>query len=174
MSLRHQHSFWGSLSPLGGLTGAGILIMASARLSWAITIAGSLFWVFTLTSLSYNFLLSAIGKKFFPVQGRSAVYTCLSAFFGSTYLLMFWLICPFAAFETFMLLLLVPLFCAQIGITGSSILEISSDNSSDNLEQSESLHQAQNKNPDILECVSESFSQAATLAFLTIAFSIVR
>ena len=80
MSLDKQHSFWGSLSPLGGLMGAGLLVMASARLSWAVTIAGSLFWVYGFTSFTFS-LLSSIGaggtegKRFFPVQGRTAVYT---------------------------------------------------------------------------------------------------
>jgi hypothetical protein len=156
MSLSRQHSFWGSLSPLGGLTGAGLLIMTSARLSWAITVAGSLFWVYGLTTFTYVFLQSSIGNKFFPVKGRAMLYTCLASFFGSVYLLMFWLLCPFAAFETFMLLLLVPLFCASSGI----------------IEQIQS--QSEKSQSDIFEYISDSVSQAASLAGLIIAFSILR
>ena len=156
MSNNRQHSFWGHLSPLGGLTGAGLLIMTSARLSWAITVAGSLFWVYGLTTFTYAFLLSSIGNKFFPVKGRAVLYACLAAFFGSVYLLLFWLICPFAAFETFMLLLLVPLFCASSGF----------------IEQINS--QSEKSRIDILEYLSDSISQAASLAGLIIAFSIIR
>jgi hypothetical protein len=156
MSLSRQYSFWGSLSPLGGLTGAGLLIMASARLSWAITVAGSLFWVYGLTAFTFSFLLKAFGNKFFPVKGRISLYTCIAAFFGSVYLLMLWLLSPFAALEVFLLLLLVPLFFAGSGV----VQQISS--------------QSENYQIDIFEYVSDVVSQAVHLAGLLIAFSIVR
>jgi len=156
MSINRQHSFWGALSPLGGLTGAGLLIMASARLSWAITVAGSLFWVYGLTTFTYAFLLSVLNKNFFPAAGRVSIYACLAAFFGSIYLFLFWLLCPFAAFETFALLLLVPLFCAGSG----NIDQIKSPN--------------EKAQYDVLDYVSDSIAQAASLAGLIIVFSIVR
>jgi len=156
MSLNRQYSFWGSLSPLGGLTGAGLLIMASTRLSWAITVAGSLFWVYGLATFTFVFLLSTIKNKFFPVEGRITLYTCIAAFFGSVYLLLFWLLCPFAALENFLLLLLVPLFCAASGII-DQILSLS-----------------ENSQTDIFDFVSDSISQAASLAGLIVAFSILR
>ncbi|MCL2410661.1 MAG: hypothetical protein FWC97_03365 [Treponema sp.] len=156
MSINSQYSFWGSLSPLGGLTGAGLLIMASARLSWAITVAGSLLWVFGLSAFSYAFFVSVGKDKFFPAKGRKSVYTCLSAFFGTIYLFMFWLLCPFAAFETFLLLLLVPLFCACSGIVEKIQL------------------QSQKINADYFEHVSDTVSQAVSLAVLLIAFAIIR
>ena len=156
MSLGRQHSFWGSLSPLGGLTGAGLLIMASARLSWAITIGLSLFWVYGLTAFIFSLLSSILANKFFPVSGRMSLYTCLAAFFGSIYLLMFWLLCPFAAWEVFILLLLVPLFCASSGIVQQ--IPVS----------------GQSSHYDPFEHVSDAVSQAASLAILLLAFSIVR
>ena len=148
MSLDRQHSFWGYLSPLGGLTGAGLLIMASARLSWAITVAGSLFWVYGFTSFSFALLSSLIGDKFFPVNGRTAVYTCLASFWGILYMFLFWILSPFAALEVFMLLLLVPLFCASSSITQDS--------------------------SEISDNVTNAFSQAAIIACLIILFSIIR
>ena len=156
MSLERKHFFWGSLSPLGGLVGAGLLVMASARLSWAITVAGSLFWVYGLSELSFAFLSSGAVKKFFPASGRKILYTCLASFWGSLYLLMFWLLCPFAVFEVFMPLLLVPLFCA--GTANTRQTEPSSEN-----------HYF-----DIFDYVSEAVSQAVVLAGLLIAFSIIR
>jgi len=156
MSMAKQHSFWGSSSPLGGLTGAGILIIASARMSWAITVAGSLFWVYGLSAFSYAFLSSAAVKKFFPASGRKVLYTCLTSFWGSLYLVMFWMLCPFAAFEVLIPLLLVPLFCAGMGSSG--LLEYSGEN----------------QHVDLFDYASESVSQAVTLAGLLIAFSILR
>jgi len=167
MHLNSQHSFWGNLSPLGGLTGAGLLIMASARLSWAVTIAGSLFWVYGLTTLTFTLLLSSIGNKFFPVSGRITLYACLAAFFGSLYLFMFWLLCPFAAFETFMLLLLVPLFCASSGIIEQ--IQAQSEKISSGL-----LQKHDSSSIDVFEYVSDAVSQAVSLAGSIVAFSIIR
>jgi hypothetical protein len=156
MSLSRQHSFWGSLSPLGGLTGAGLLIMASGRLSWAITVSVSLFWVYGLTAITYASLESLGKKKLLPVKGRGIFITCLAAFFSSVYLLLFWLICPFAAMEAFMLLLLVPLFCA----------------SPDFVQQIQFL--CESAYIDIFESLSDAVSKAASLAGILIAFSIIR
>ncbi|MCL2196003.1 MAG: hypothetical protein FWB77_00135 [Treponema sp.] len=156
MSLTRNHSFWGSLSPLGGLFGAGILLMASARLSWAITVAVGLFWVYGLTAFTFTFFISGAGKKIFPKKGRVPLYTCFAAFFGTMYLFMFWMLCSFAALEVFMVLLLVPVFCASSGIV-----------------QQMQLH-AHNPHADIFDNVSDSISQAASIAGLLIAFSIIR
>jgi hypothetical protein len=156
MNLKDQHSFWGSLSPLGGLSGAGLLVMASGRLSWAIAVAGSLFWVYGLSVFTYTFLLSAIKNNILPVKGRKALFVCLASFWGSIYLLMFWLLCPFAALEVFVLLLMVPLFCAGSGI----IEQITSSGG--------------NSNPDIFDNITEAVSQAGILAGLLVALSIVR
>jgi len=156
MNIKDQHSFWGSLSPLGGLSGAGLLVMATARLSWAITVAGSLFWVYGLTSFTFAFLSSAISKKILPEKGRTHLFTCLASFFGSVYLLMFWLLCPFAAFEVFLPLLLVPLFCTGSGIPQGIIISL------------------ENSHADVFDHISDAASQAAVLAGLLVAFSIIR
>jgi hypothetical protein len=155
MSINSQTSFWGSQSPLGGLTGASLLILASARLSWAIAVTGALFWVYILTAFSFTFL-SKTAKKAFPTQGMKALYICFASFWGSIYLFVFWLLSPFAALEVFLLLMLVPLFCAESGVIEKFSFP------------------ASNSNIDIMECISEAASQAATLAFLMVVFSIVR
>jgi len=156
MTLNQRHSFWGSLSPLGGLTGGSLLILGSGRLSWAISVAGSLFWVYALSSLTCVFLSSATEKKILPVEGRMAFHVCLSSFWGSLYLLMFWLLCPFAALEVFLLLLLVPLFYA-----GSGIVEQFSP-------------APDNSNIDVSESVSDAVSKAGVMSILMILISIVR
>jgi len=156
MSLDRQHSFWGSLSPLGGLSGAGLLVMASARLSWAVMVAGCLFWVYGLTTFAFAYLCFGIKPKIFPLEGRKYVFTCIASFFGGIYILLLWLLCPLAAFEVFFLLLLVPLFCASSGIV-EQILSV-----------------PENTNIDVANDVSDAVSQAAVLAGLIIVFSIVR
>jgi hypothetical protein len=156
MSQRDQHSFWGSQSTLGGLTGAGLLIMASGRLSWAIITAGCLFWVYGFTSFTFALIESVGKKKILPVIGRGAFFICLAYFFNSIYLLLFWLLCPFAALEVFMLLLLVPLFCATPEFA----------------KQMQSM--TEGAYIDIFENISEAVSQAGSLAGLIIAFSIIR
>ena len=158
MSINRQSSFWGSHSPLGGLAGAGLLIMASARLSWAITVAGSLIFVYGLSSFSYTFLANIIGGKFFPNRGKKSVYSCISCFWGTIYLFLFWLLCPFAAIEVFFLLMLVPLYCANCTVA----IQISL------------LKNTNKTNIDISEYVTQALSQAAVLSVLIIAFSILR
>lgn len=156
MSIRNNHSFYGDNSPLGGLTGAGILIMGSARLSWAFAITGCLLWVYALTSITFTLLLSAAGHKILPVKGRTAVYVCLSSFWGSLYIFIFWLLSPLAALELFFILLLVPLYYAVSGIA----------------EQIPSF--LDNANIDRFDSVQDALSQAGVLCILLIAFSILR
>jgi len=166
MSLGRQYSFWGSLSPLGGLTGAGILIIASARLSWSVTVVGCLFWVYGLSTFTFGFLLSTPVNKFFPVSGRISLFTYLAAFFGSVYLFLFWLLCPFAALEVFVLLMLVPLFCAG----SETVQQISDAFDKSKCESKPGL----NTSPDIFNYVSNAVSQASSLSLLLVAFSIIR
>jgi hypothetical protein len=156
MSLDRQYSFFGRQSALGALTCAGILVIGSARLCWAITIAGGLLWVYGLTSFTFAFLLSTIGDKIMPVRGRSALYVCLASFWGSLYLLLFWLLCPLAALETFFILLLIPLYYAVSGIADQMPSSVN------------------NSNIDIFELASDSVSQAGVISGLLIAFSILR
>jgi hypothetical protein len=156
MSLDRQYSFFGQKSVLSTLTYAGVLVMGSGRLSWAITIAGSFFWVYGLTSFTFALLLSTIGIKITPARGRSALYVCLASFWGSLYLLFFWLLCPLAALEIFFVLLIIPLYFTISGIF-------------DQIPSSEN-----NFNIDVFELVSDSLSQASVISGLLIAFSILR
>ncbi|MDR1869987.1 MAG: hypothetical protein LBQ82_08380 [Treponema sp.] len=156
MSIKEQHSFWGSLSPLGGLSGAGLLIMSSARLSWAVTTALGIFWVYGLTSFAFSFLLSETGRKFLPKLGRIHIFTCMASFFGSVYLLLFWILCPYAAYEVLVPLLLIPLFCSGSG-TFERIVSLSDSHTA-----------------DVFDLISDAVSQAAILAVLLIVFSIIR
>ena len=125
------------------------MIMASARLCWAVTVAGSLIWVYGLSVFTFYFLSETMGDKFFPQAGKKVLFTCFASFWGSIYLLFFWLLCPFAALENFLLLMIVPLFCAGA-----------------NLHKFDSF--------DITGNVSEAVAQAAVLSALLIIFAIIR
>lgn len=155
MSITSQNHFWGTLSPLGGLTGIGIIVMASARLSWAVVVSAAFFWVYALTSLSFSFLLN-LNSKFFPKSGRNAVFTCIASFWAGIYIFLFYLICPFATLEVFMILMLVPLFLA-----GSPVMK-------------EIFPSGEKNNIDIFECLSETVSIAVVMSALLIIFSVIR
>ena len=160
MKTVQQHPFWGSLSPLGGLAGIGLLIMASARLAWAVTVAGSLLWVYILSVPVSAFLCSDTCKKFFPRCGRPLVFVCLSSFFGCLYLFLFWLLCPFAVLEVFLPLSLVPLYCAGSGVFAREV-GLGEGSPGGN-------------HTDIADTVSASAAEAAVLAGLIIIISIIR
>jgi hypothetical protein len=156
MTTKTPHPFWGSCSPLGGLSGAGLLIMCSARLSWAIIAAGGLFWVYTLTTLSFAFFCSGKAKRYFPYEGRKFIFSCIASLFSSIYLFLFWLLCPFAALEVFLPILLIPMYCVESGILERITAPVD-------------LFR-----PDISNFVSEAASKAAVMAVILISFSIIR
>jgi hypothetical protein len=152
---RHSH-FWDSLSPLGGLTALGILIMASSRLSYAITVSGCLIWVYGLTTFTYSILSKTITNNIFPRNEEKVLYIFFASFWSSIYILLFWFLCPFAALEVFLILMLVPLFFAA----------------GCNIEKTASIHG--NSNEDIFDIITESVSKAFVLSGLLIASSIIR
>jgi hypothetical protein len=156
MIINRQSYFWDSLSPLGGLTAMGLLIMASARLSYAITVTGCLIWVYGLTAFTYSILLNTVPDKFFPKNGKTILYTFFASFWSSIYIFLFWFLCPFATLEVFFIMMLVPLFCASSGVFEK--LSSSSKNFSE----------------DIVDFVTESVSHVFVLSGLLIAFSVFR
>lgn len=104
------HMFWGSRSPLAGLGGAALLILASARLAYALIIAVALLWVYVLSATA---LWPA--SRILPERGRPLVLLLAASFIGGVYLLILWLLSPLTALELFFLVSLVPLFCAGSG-----------------------------------------------------------
>jgi hypothetical protein len=105
------HIFWGSISPLTGLAGGGLLIMASDRLAHAIVAAGALLWVYGFSALAVY-----PGARVFPEKGKVPLFVFLAAVIGSVYLLLLWLASPLAALENFFIVSLIPLFCAVSGL----------------------------------------------------------
>jgi hypothetical protein len=154
--MNKSSNFWNSMSPLGGLSGLGLLIMSSARLAWAITVSGCLFWVYGFTVFTFSLLTSDSCRKIFPQQGRLAIFICIASFYSCVYFFLVWVMCPFAAMEVFLPVMLVPFYCAEAGI----FEKLSNRN--------------ENKNLETIDYLSEAVSKALVLSCITLAFSILR
>jgi Na+-transporting NADH:ubiquinone oxidoreductase subunit NqrD len=103
--------FWGAHAPLSTLMGAGLMIIATSRLAFAIGAAGALIWVYTLTALVLVF-----AKPILPKRGLLVLQLFLAAFWGSLYMLIFRCVNPYWEMETTFLTLLCPLSCIASGI----------------------------------------------------------
>jgi hypothetical protein len=159
MNYKYQNPFWGSFSPLGGLTGFGLLIIASSRLSWAILVAVSIIWVYIICGILGSILSSKKINKFFPVHGRVSIYTCLAFLFSAIFLFLIWMFSPLASLEVFLPVLLIPFFYIGSGCF-NDILK------SENVSADISVNIKRN--------VISSASEAVILAVILIAFSIIR
>jgi len=100
------------VSPAAALPGCGLLIIASGRLSHAITVVGALVWVYGLTSL-----VIYTAAKFFPRHGRTTLISFLASFMASCYLFALWLLSPLCALESFFAVALVPVFYMASGVS---------------------------------------------------------
>ncbi|MDR3303495.1 MAG: hypothetical protein LBS86_03700 [Treponema sp.] len=99
-------------SPLATLAGGGLIIMASSRLAYALTILGALLWVYMLTILPAFF-----AQRFFPQtqRGNTLALLFLSSFVAGLYLFLLFLGSPLLAMETLYLIILVPTYCMGSG-----------------------------------------------------------
>jgi len=100
------------ISPASVLPGCCLLIMASGRLSHAITAAGALVWVYGLTTL-----VIYAAAKFFPRHGRTILISFLASFMAAVYLFILWLLSPLCALESFFAVSLVPVFYIACGVS---------------------------------------------------------
>jgi hypothetical protein len=106
-----DHPFWGARSPLAVFAGGGLVIMASCRLAFALTILGALVWVYVFSAL-----LITVASPVLPVKGKKVILLFLSSFIGSIYLLVVSFMSPMLALQVFFVVLLVPLVCAGSGV----------------------------------------------------------
>ena len=97
-------------SPAAVLPGCGLLIIASGRLSHALTVVGALVWVYGLTTL-----VIYAAAKFFPRHGRTILISFLASFMAAVYLFILWLLSPLCALESFFAVSLVPVFYMSSG-----------------------------------------------------------
>ena len=59
--------FWGPHAPLSTLMSAGLMIVATSRLAFALGAAGALVWVYVLTALTLGFAKPILPKRGMPV-----------------------------------------------------------------------------------------------------------
>jgi hypothetical protein len=143
--LKNEGGFWSDWSPLASLMGCGILVLASARLAFALVAAGSLLWVYTLSAL-----VKGAAFELLPKKGKKWILILLASIVGSVYTLLIWFISPFLVLEMFFILFLVPVCCIASGI----------------LERTESL--------ELPDALAKAYSEAASLSALIIVFSFIR
>ena len=100
-----------NISSLTWLVGAALLIMASDRLAHAIVVTGALVWVYSLSTLAIH-----AGAKNIPLQIRPVLIAFVVSFIAGLYLLLFWMLSPLCALQTFFVISFVPVVCMVSGI----------------------------------------------------------
>jgi hypothetical protein len=106
-----SHPFWGLHAPLSTLISAGLILMASVRIAYALLILGALFWVYELTVL-----VSISCRRYFSRRGRGLLSVFLASLMGSIFLMLIYFINPPLAMETTFLIILTPISCIACGI----------------------------------------------------------
>jgi len=137
------------ISPAAALPGCALLIIASGRLSHALTAAGALVWVYGLTSA-----VIYAAAKIFPRYGRAVLVSFLSSFMAAVYLFILWLLSPLCALESFFAVSLVPVFYTASG-TASGV-------------------SGRFDAPGAEDLLAPSFYEALSLGVLLAAFALVR
>lgn len=140
-------------TPLSTLAGAGILLMASSRLSFGLTVGAALLWVYdgTMTAVFFAYPV-------YPKIGKKIVLILLTCVLASCFLLLIWLYSPLLGLETGYVILLIPCYCI-----GSPIF-------------------AQVRRPEDRGDIKSAFKtlilktslEAASLGILIIAFALIR
>ena len=140
-----SHLLWGSYSPLSALSGAGLIIMASARLAFALVCAGALIWVFGFTALIFSG-----ARQIMPLKGRMIILLFLSSFFSGLFAILTGFLNPLLIMGTGFFLFLIPPWCLGRGF----------------FELSDSF--------DPVETVSRALLEAITMSLIIIAFALIR
>jgi len=139
------HLFWGSYSPLSSLAGAGLIILASARFSFALICTGALVWVYGLTALIYSGAGSIM-----PKRGKMVALLFLSSFITGIFMLLAGLLNPLLIMGTGFFIILIPPCCL-----GSAFYE-----NSDSME--------------LIEVFSRSLLEAMVLSGIILALALIR
>jgi hypothetical protein len=98
---------WDVYKPLFTLAGAGLIVMASSRLAFALVTAAALLWVYNATMAALFF-----GRPVYPKtpMGKVAARITLTSVLGSLFLLFLRVTSPLLAMETACLVLLTPCY----------------------------------------------------------------
>ena len=140
-----SHLFWGKHSPLSSLTGAALLVIASARITFALLCSLTLVWV-------YVFVLTAakLGGVYFPQWGKNAVLLFLSSLASGIFFILLGIFNPVLAMESAFFIFLVPVTFIAGGLY-NRVLDY-----------------------DIGEVVSQALAEALILGLLILAVSLIR
>ena len=140
-----SHLFWGPHSPLSALGGAGLIIMASGRVSFALISGITLIWVYGLSALVYSG-----SRPILPVRGRMIVLLFLSTFLCGIFLFLLSLLNPLLVIGMEFFLLLIPVCCLGSGLFNGT----------------ESVYPG--------ELVTRALLEAVVLAVIILAFALLR
>lgn len=110
-SARSGATFWSPDGPLASLACAGLVVMASGRLAYALTAGLALVFIYL-----FSVLCLSAGKPLISDNIRGAVAVILSSFFAALFLLVLSLISPLFAQESSFFVLLAPIVFVASGI----------------------------------------------------------
>jgi hypothetical protein len=114
-SARGGATFWSSDGPLASLACAGLVVMASGRLAYALTAGLALVFVYL-----FSVLCLSAGKPLISDNIRGAVAVILSSFFAALFLLVLSLLSPLFAQESSFFVSLTPIVFVASGIADRS------------------------------------------------------
>jgi len=140
-----SHLFWGKNSPLGSLTGAALLIVASGRIVFAILCSLALVWVYVFTLTA-----AKLGGVYFPRWGRNVVLLFISSVAAGIFVILLWIINPVLAMESSFFVFLVPVVFIASGLH-SRVLDY-----------------------DMGEVLSQAVAEALVLGILILGLSLIR
>jgi hypothetical protein len=104
-------TFWSPDGPLASLACAGLVVVASGRLAYALTAGLALIFVYL-----FSILCLSAGKPLISDNIRGAVAVVLSSFFAALFLLVLSLVSPLFAQESSFFVLLTPIVFVASGI----------------------------------------------------------
>jgi hypothetical protein len=140
-----SHLFWGIHSPLTALTGAGLLIIASGRIAFALVCTLSLVWVYVFTLTA-----AKLGGEQLPHWGRNAILLFISSLGAGIFSILLWIFNPVLALETAFLIFLSPVIFMASGLCERVLVY------------------------DMLEVLSQAAAEALILGVLILALSLIR
>jgi hypothetical protein len=98
-------------SPIALLSAVSLIIISSSRLSYAIISSLSVIWMYCISVIVIN-----CSRKIFPLIYNNLLSVCLFSVLGSVYYLVLYLLNPFLALETELLITLTSILCFSSGI----------------------------------------------------------
>ena len=166
-----SHIFWGKYAPLSTLTGAFFLVVASTRFALAIFCAGALLWDYGFTALIFY-----SGRRYMPKKGRFIILLFLSSLVLSIYILIMSFLNPLLLAGAWFILVLIPPSCAGSGLFNVPGIpaEVPGPDRSPAGQKGQAMRGSSLDAQDTAELIPRVWQEAACLALLVIAISLIR